>query len=499
MDYSESTKVVFQRIEKLDPKNVSKIIGYLLLKNHGELEMIRLAFGPDTVIQSLIDTVKKELDSLSPKQTSPVSPSNVIPQLPKRSSSLPTKFTPFTPSTSSWSSAPVPSDNLQYIVPTGQHLVQTFQYIPVSFMDPPQMVFVDPPPMRCPHFPESTAQICQSFSQGYCKYGGNCRFLHILRMENGSFMVLNPSKTNDGNCVFSRTSLKLLEVELIGLLKDRTGVPVSITSLPIFYYDKYGKVLEDEGYLVEVPGQGNIHFTITQLIAQMMRGIRVIDRPHGRQSIILVEDILKYMRLIDEQNENETSSCQVYLTFPPYSMFCEEDVYNYFNNFGPVLEVRLPNQEKRMFGFVTFVYPETVSLVLTKMNPHFICGAKVLVKPYRIKPMLFDRMPQEQIKHQIHIDPHLPDAEISMPSPKVCENTKSHENSIELENKHELSGQTSNSYTFIEGVLSNGSCSSEDKVYHIKTCNYKQDSIEELNLPESPFDFDVAHGVSLRM
>jgi hypothetical protein len=38
-----------------------------------------------------------------------------------------------------------------------------------------------------------------------------------------------------------------------------------------------------------------------------------------------------------------------------------------------------------MFGFVTFVYPETVKLILAKGNPHFVCDARVLVKPYKEK------------------------------------------------------------------------------------------------------------------
>jgi hypothetical protein len=38
--------------------------------------------------------------------------------------------------------------------------------------------------------------------------------------------------------------------------------------------------------------------------------------------------------------------------------------------------VRIPYQQKRMFGFVTFVYPETVKLILAKGNPHFICDAQ---------------------------------------------------------------------------------------------------------------------------
>jgi hypothetical protein len=53
--------------------------------------------------------------------------------------------------------------------------------------------------------------------------------------------------------------------------------------------------------------------------------------------------------------------------------------------FGPVQDVRIPYQQKRMFGFVTFVYAETVKVILSKGNPHFVCDARVLVKPYKEK------------------------------------------------------------------------------------------------------------------
>jgi hypothetical protein len=53
--------------------------------------------------------------------------------------------------------------------------------------------------------------------------------------------------------------------------------------------------------------------------------------------------------------------------------------------YGPVQDVRIPHQQKRMFGFVTFIYPDTVRTILTEGNPHYICGARVLVKPYKEK------------------------------------------------------------------------------------------------------------------
>ncbi|KAI3457735.1 hypothetical protein Pfo_014398 [Paulownia fortunei] len=550
MDYSESTKVVFQRIQKLDPENVSKIIGYLLLKDHGELEMIRLAFGPEYVIQSLIDKVKRDLN-LSPK---PAISGHVSAPQAKCSlvSNLPTKFTPFTPasSRSPWSSAALPADNCQWIpqVPTGQQLIHNFHYLPVAYLNSvaggyglqnqPQFLSLEDQlgsinlagsyfhaqnycpelarhpmpdqrspslPEFCPNFPELSMQICENFRHGYCKYGGSCRYLHVLQMENGYFMVLNPPKTDEvvnNDHVISHGSLKQLEMELIELLKTRRGIPVSISSLPLLYYDKYGRILQVDGYLTEAHRQGKVSCGLTQLLAQMTNCIRLIDRPHGRQSIILAEDILKYMRSIEERKEHESgvvaSSCQIYLTFPPQSMFSEQDVYNYFNNFGPVQEVRIPSQDKRMFGFVTFVYPETSALVLTKTNPHFICGAQVLVKPYRLKPMLVDRKTEEKVQHPIYNDPYFPDAESNPPS------SKTRTFSFELERKHILETEVTNSlshnHTLLqfncpEGFLSN-CCTSEDKVNHIKTCNDNQESSEELNLPDSPFAYEFAHGIS---
>ena len=63
----------------------------------------------------------------------------------------------------------------------------------------------------------------------------------------------------------------------------------------------------------------------------------------------------------------------------------------HFSKFGPVQDVRIPCQQKRMFGFVTFVFVETVKQILGKGNPHLVCGARVLVKPYREKARLIDR------------------------------------------------------------------------------------------------------------
>ncbi|GMI96433.1 hypothetical protein like AT3G51950 [Hibiscus trionum] len=78
-------------------------------------------------------------------------------------------------------------------------------------------------------------------------------------------------------------------------------------------------------------------------------------------------------------------SRQIYLRFPADSSFKEEDVSNYFSIYGPVQVVRIPYQQNRIFGFITFVYLETMKLILVKGNSHFVCDSRVLVKSYKEK------------------------------------------------------------------------------------------------------------------
>lgn len=54
-------------------------------------------------------------------------------------------------------------------------------------------------------------------------------------------------------------------------------------------------------------------------------------------------------------------------------------------------DVRIPYQQKRMFGFVSFAHSETVKVVLARGNPHFICDSRVLVKPYKEKGKVLDK------------------------------------------------------------------------------------------------------------
>ncbi|KAG8370994.1 hypothetical protein BUALT_Bualt13G0041000 [Buddleja alternifolia] len=93
----------------------------------------------------------------------------------------------------------------------------------------------------------------------------------------------------------------------------------------------------------------------------------------------------------------DPSSRQIYLTFASDSTFNEEDVSAYFSTFGPVQDVRIPYQQKRMFGKQLMdrgEYPGTDSRELFN-NP---IGPRLILK--KQKMMLRRKMEQEMVLHQ---------------------------------------------------------------------------------------------------
>ncbi|MCD7469966.1 hypothetical protein HAX54_009461 [Datura stramonium] len=568
MDFSESTKVVYNRIQKLEPENVSKIIGYLLLQDHGEQDMIRLAFSPDNLIHSLINKAKNDL-GLSPKPaiSGPLSPPLVNRSLPV---DVPLKFAPFSPA------SPRPFPTLlvgnPYWEPQGpaeNRPIHTLDFLPVCCSDsmtderqlPNQLQFLSlddpsdhvnsdfsgdhyfPGPAlgprssrRSPSLPEFPVKICHYFNKGFCKHGSNCRYFHGHPTPESFSQGFNANLNELGSDehVFSPGSLEKLEMELTELLKCRRGLPVSIASLPMLYYETFGRTLQAEGYLTESQRHGKAGYSLTKLLARLRNSIRVIDRPHGQHAVILAEDIPKYMEYNGERNEHGAivaGSRQIYLTFPAESTFSEQDVSNYFNQFGPVQDVRIPCQQKRMFGFVTFVFPETVKQILAKGNPHLVCGARVLVKPYREKSKLVDRKCPEKAYQASYYNSSFTDAESEhQSSPRLCENSRflkkhlmeEHERAIEFERRRfpelqhhqmrvgysvedlKLSSEghseqpefpSSEGFTYMLDVWNNGS-TSEDKTRHVKTNHCDQESGQGLNLPDSPFASPIRNGIS---
>ncbi|GAB2279826.1 hypothetical protein Dimus_014465 [Dionaea muscipula] len=434
MDLPDTTRAVLERIQKIEPENASKILG-LLMKDYSDRELIRLSFGPDKLIEDAVQEAKFVLASAPPRssQVNGARNSDLPQQFPQFQHPLSRTNTSRVPATSYWDTQ-IPAEPIIHsryadsVEDDDYWLQQHIQFLnyedQLNSLNTARRGGYPAADYYCPEaslgnlntrtsrmspssLPEYPMKTCEYYSRGYCKRGSSCRYLH----GHSSSIMDNFTQTCGGSNsnefgfddhLFSHGSLEKLELEITEILKSRRGNPVSIASLPMMYYENYGKTLQAEGYLTESQRHGRAGYSLTKLLARL-GSIRLIDRPHGQHSVILAEDAAKYN--LEKHTERKdpgqivNGSKQIYLTFPAESTFTEDDVSNYFSSFGQVEDVRIPCQQKRMFGFVTFSSANTVKIVLSKGNPHFVCGARVLVKPYREKSKPTDRKCMDKNEH----------------------------------------------------------------------------------------------------
>ncbi|KAL4282708.1 hypothetical protein GQ457_16G006760 [Hibiscus cannabinus] len=386
MDSYEATRIVFSRIQSLDPENASKIMGYLLIQDHGEKEMIRLAFGPEAHIHSLILKAKTHLGALSV-------------------SNPPTPSTPLSPSP--FSSNPSSNSNLSYASVVngssaiangnGSEFVDDYQFQDhLSFLNdskPGDLLAMQDSLLHRRSFSvpglcfgaadDVNSGIgwkpCLYFARGFCKNGASCRFLHGDCADGGAAPALvgSPSKLSE-----LEQYQELLRSKVLQQQKLASSASQFMAGASSFPYSKSLNLLLHQ--------QNETHSYGRPAMAALMMG----------------DELHKFgQRCRPERNDFSAMglgaavnpvSRQIYLTFPADSSFKEEDVSNYFSIYGPVQDVRIPYQQKRMFGFVTFIYPETVKLILAKGNPHFVCDSRVLVKPYKEKGKVQEKKQQQQ-------------------------------------------------------------------------------------------------------
>ncbi|KAM7278716.1 hypothetical protein ACFE04_005850 [Oxalis oulophora] len=432
MDLSESHNIVFDRIKKLEPDNAAKIITYLTLQEHDEHTMDEWATSPDFVIQKLIYQAKVELRKLSlkPKFTTQISHSLPPIHFSHFSSRISAFSPPRTYQPSIWE-PPVAKKHTSGFMPQGYwDSITEMENQDLIFCLEEQMADLKLRNHHNGYYSETAlgnhayqyspkdfpVKTCHYFNKGFCKHGNNCRYFHGQVPE--SYPQIFRHHSVDGICNDRHArSLEKLEMEIVELLKSRRGSPVSIASLPTIYFEKYGKNIQAEGYLTESQRHGKAGYSLTKLLAKLKHSIRLIDRPHGQHAVILAEDAPKYMESRNERNDPGpivSGSRQLYLTFPADSTFTEDDVSNYFSTYGPVEDVRIPCQHERMYGFVTFASSNTVQTILSKDKSHFVCGARVLVKPYREKTKLVDRKYRERYDSSVYYPPHYVDMDFDM-------------------------------------------------------------------------------------
>lgn len=406
MDAYEATKIVFSRIQGIDPENAAKIMGLLLIQDHGEKEMIRLAFGPETLLQSVVLNARKDLGFLPPSSTSAALPASPAPPVPtanpfvitgqNSASRLPLRPPPLVVSSpSSWAPSSPFSRSGDDIHSGGDELIDEIHlHDQLSFLNDPVASGGDDvysygmawgSPLSSGGNQRRSCSIsdvcfgsdptvlgwkpCLYFARGYCKNGSSCRFLHGLADEAKMDVAV------EQELLLRSKSQRLLASAANAFPYSPTGSslppsPSGAGKCMSFFLQQQQPQSESQRAAVAAAAAA----------ALMLGG----DEPHkfmGRPR----------MERSDFSGMMNPSSRQIYLTFPADSTFREEDVSNYFSIYGPVQDVRIPYQQKRMFGFVTFVYPETVRLILAKGNPHFVCDARVLVKPYKEKGKVPDK------------------------------------------------------------------------------------------------------------
>lgn len=217
---------------------------------------------------------------------------------------------------------------------------------------------------------------CLYFARGFCKNGASCRFLH----------------GDSGDCTDASAAVNV-------------GSPVKFGELELFGPELAARskaVVAQQQRLKLLAGASASSLPYNSCVDLFLQQQNDTQRSIAPE-LMLRDEVHKFGRIQSERIDfsglglggaSSPGSRQIYLTFPADSTFREEDVSNYFSNYGPVQDVRIPYQQKRMFGFVTFVYPETVKLILAKGNPHFVCDSRVLVKPYKEKGKIADRKQQ---------------------------------------------------------------------------------------------------------
>ncbi|XP_074321261.1 zinc finger CCCH domain-containing protein 46-like [Silene latifolia] len=401
MESYEASRLIFSRIQNIDPENASKIMGYILL-NHEQNDIIHLAYGPETLIISLVKTAKIHLGlSSNTLSASPVNPiSNPISisrpdplSIPVPSSRMSNGFDSFDPfSPSIWSpnhisSSPKNSKSFDFSYVNDDYPLKNPNFDP--FLDDPlkNLDFFEQN-LDLPYLEDCSSSTnggrnscfngenlgyvggvddsssgfgsgfgfkpCMYYTRGFCKNGGACNFVH--------------------DDVFEHCQEEIIRSKLA--YKHRLAA----------------QLMANNNNNINITNGGCLPFNKLNFLPS--------DAQRSAASLMMSEDFHKMTRMRMARftgMDCDPSSRQIYLTFPADSTFKEEDVSTYFNKFGPVQDVRIPYQQKRMFGFVTFVFPETVRIILAKGNPHFVCDSRVLVKPYKEKGKLPDK---RQHQHQ---------------------------------------------------------------------------------------------------
>ncbi|XP_038874719.1 zinc finger CCCH domain-containing protein 53-like [Benincasa hispida] len=386
MDEYEATRIVFSRLQNLDPENASKIMGLLLLQDQGEKEMIRLAFGPESLLHSMILKARNEFN-FKPKLNLPSLelplPNHSFPNPDDEFLTTPTNNNPKT----FYNGGGDFVDEFQFQEHHHHHHQQQLSFLnDCSVNENPDFFYPAPPASPSGGNWSEEAGLglgwrpCLYYARGFCKNGSGCRFFHSGGGDLGLKSMV-PADGGAGAAVGSVGRTEMVEqCNDVVLLRSNSGLQQRLG------------VGSGNGFFPYSPTAAS-ELLLHQQQNEMRRAVAGL-------SMVEESSIVGRFRLertdFSGGGMGNPAARQIYLTFPAESCFKEEDVSKYFSIYGPVQDVRIPYQQKRMFGFVTFVYADTVKLILAKGNPHFVCDSRVLVKPYKEKGKVPDKFRKQQ-------------------------------------------------------------------------------------------------------
>nr|CAB3495486.1 unnamed protein product [Digitaria exilis] len=395
MDFPELAKLAFSRVQEMEPHNVAKILGCILLREPDEAEMVHLAYGSDAMVHAKINDAKATLAAIYARCSAASAAAHhhqigaahraAAGYHPHPAAAGAVRHHHFSPSAAAaygfqyWPpehSPPVPKAAAQqdfaFVDPAageGHYAMQQQQnlddhhhydaaaggyYYTAGGGGGEDAFHINGSggggmPARAAARRASgmsTRRPCHYFVKGVCRNGQNCNYPHHHQAYSSDGFSDDGSYHNGGG---TPGGLEKLEMEITELLNSRHGQPLSIASLPTLYGERYGKGLQAEGYLTESQRHGKAGYSLTKLLSRLNK---------IRHSVVLAEDAARYTEFRGERGGGSDVG-SIYLTFPAESTFVEEDVATYFG---------IPCQERRMFGFVSFQNPETVSTILMRQK-----------------------------------------------------------------------------------------------------------------------------------
>lgn len=205
MDKSEATNIVMSRIQALDPENASKIMGYILIQDLGEKEMIRLAFSPDALLLYQAKAALASPPSYPPFHHN--SPRIIIPNT-NNAFNFPAPTSPFhrnrpRPISGSpiYAGNAFPDDDLDSIISPSERsdsLVFPYGEDPHPFHRRSCSVndaafLANLEELGAANGNGLLWRPCMYFARGFCKNGSSCKFLHADNAAAEPADVASPS------------------------------------------------------------------------------------------------------------------------------------------------------------------------------------------------------------------------------------------------------------------------------------------------------------------